>query len=156
MVDRPCNPAKGRSPRTSADVLLRMENVGRTFQMGELAVEVLRHVSFDIYRGELLVMVGPSGSGKTTLLNIMGGLDTVRRPAGCGLANEELSNASHRPEADSTNRRNSVGVRVPVLQPRGPRPDGARERAGRHRRSSQEPAPTVERALRAGWTGRTG
>jgi putative ABC transport system ATP-binding protein len=56
--------------------LLRLENVGKTFQMGEVPVEVLRHITFDIHRGELLVMVGPSGSGKTTLLNIMGGLDS--------------------------------------------------------------------------------
>ena len=93
-------------PRGAADVLLRLENVGRTFQMGELAVEVLRHVTFDIYRGELLVMVGPSGSGKTTLLNIMGGLD---RPTTGRLwfGDEELSTA---PAGELTRyRRNSVG-----------------------------------------------
>ena len=58
------------------DVLMRLLDVGKTFQMGEVPVEVLRHISFDVYHGELLVMVGPSGSGKTTLLNIMGGLDS--------------------------------------------------------------------------------
>jgi putative ABC transport system ATP-binding protein len=56
-------------------VLLRLENVGKTFYMGEVSVEVLRHVNLDIFEGELLVMVGPSGSGKTTLLNLVGGLD---------------------------------------------------------------------------------
>src|SRR5438105_5731453 len=58
-------------------VLLHLENVGKTFQMGEVAVEVLRHVTLDVFNAELLVMVGPSGSGKTTILNIMGGLDTA-------------------------------------------------------------------------------
>src|SRR5262245_17562998 len=61
---------------TTDTALLRLEDVGKTFQMGEVPVEVLRHVTFDVYQGELLVMVGPSGSGKTTLLNIMGGLDS--------------------------------------------------------------------------------
>jgi putative ABC transport system ATP-binding protein len=56
--------------------LMRLRDVGKTFQMGEVAVEVLRHITFDVYPGELLVMVGPSGSGKTTLLNLMGGLDS--------------------------------------------------------------------------------
>ncbi len=58
-------------------VLLHLENVGKTFYMGEVAVEVLRHVTLDVLSSELLVLVGPSGSGKTTMLNIMGGLDTA-------------------------------------------------------------------------------
>jgi putative ABC transport system ATP-binding protein len=58
-----------------AEVLLHLDNVGKTYQMGEVAVEVLKHINLQIYHGELLVMVGPSGSGKTTMLNIIGGLD---------------------------------------------------------------------------------
>ncbi|MCC7083880.1 MAG: ABC transporter ATP-binding protein [Pirellulales bacterium] len=59
-----------------AEILLHLDNVGKTYQMGEVAVEVLKHINLPIYHGELLVMVGPSGSGKTTMLNIIGGLDT--------------------------------------------------------------------------------
>ncbi len=58
------------------DALLRLEKVDRTFHMGEVAVEALRDVSFEIRRREMLVMVGPSGSGKSTILNIVGGLDS--------------------------------------------------------------------------------
>lgn len=60
---------------TSDDVLLHLEHVGKTFQMGEVAVNVLRDINLRVLHGELMVMVGPSGSGKTTLLNIIGGLD---------------------------------------------------------------------------------
>ena len=58
-------------------VLLRLQDVDKTFQMGEVAVEALSDVSLDIYAGEFLVMAGPSGSGKTTILNLVGGLDSV-------------------------------------------------------------------------------
>ena len=59
------------------DALLRLEEVDKTFQMGEVAVEALRRVSLEVKDGEMLVMVGPSGSGKSTILNIIGGLDTA-------------------------------------------------------------------------------
>ena len=61
---------------THREVLLHLDDVGKTYQMGEVAVEVLKHIDLQIFGGELLVMVGPSGSGKTTMLNLIGGLDT--------------------------------------------------------------------------------
>ncbi len=56
--------------------LLRMEKIERTFQMGEVSVEVLKKISLEIRDGEFLAIVGPSGSGKTTILNLIGGLDS--------------------------------------------------------------------------------
>ena len=55
--------------------LLHLDRVGRTYHMGEVAVEVLRDVTIEIESSEILAIVGPSGSGKSTLLNLIGGLD---------------------------------------------------------------------------------
>jgi len=62
---------------SAPDILIRLADVGKTFHMGEVNVEVLRHINVDIHIGEFLVMVGPSGSGKTTILNLIGGMDTA-------------------------------------------------------------------------------
>lgn len=63
------------APPRKRELLLHLDGVGKTFRMGEVFVDALKHVNLEIYHGEFLVMVGPSGSGKTTMLNIIGGLD---------------------------------------------------------------------------------
>jgi len=55
--------------------LLRLEDVGKTYLMGEVSLEVLKHITLTVNSHEVLVMLGPSGSGKSTLLNILGGTD---------------------------------------------------------------------------------
>ena len=56
---------------------VEFQNVGKTYQMGEVEINALHDASFQIEKGELAVIVGPSGAGKTTLLNILGGMDTL-------------------------------------------------------------------------------
>ena len=56
---------------------VEFENVGKTYDMGEVQIEALHDVNFSVEKGELVVIVGPSGAGKTTLLNILGGMDTL-------------------------------------------------------------------------------
>ncbi len=63
--------------RVERDVIFKLENVTKEYIMGEVSVKALKDATFDIYAGELIVVLGPSGSGKSTLLNIIGGMDTV-------------------------------------------------------------------------------
>ncbi|HPF44676.1 MAG TPA: ABC transporter ATP-binding protein [Syntrophomonadaceae bacterium] len=62
---------------------MELNNVSRTYLMGEVKVQALFPVNLEIYQGELLVILGPSGSGKSTMLNILGGMDTP--DTGCAI-----------------------------------------------------------------------
>ncbi|KAB2901210.1 MAG: ABC transporter ATP-binding protein [Kofleriaceae bacterium] len=59
----------------SADPVIQLESVRKSYGEGAGKTEVLRGVSLSVPRGELIALVGQSGSGKSTLLNIVGGLD---------------------------------------------------------------------------------
>jgi putative ABC transport system ATP-binding protein len=60
-------------------LLIRTQDLWKTYEMGDAEVHALSGVSFEIQRGDYVAIMGPSGSGKSTLMNLIGCLDTPTR-----------------------------------------------------------------------------
>ena len=64
------------SAEKSGKALIQLQNVTKTYDSGENAVQALKGIDLQIGRGEFVSIIGPSGSGKSTLMHILGCLDT--------------------------------------------------------------------------------
>lgn len=85
---------------------IKFDKVSKEYKTGDVTIKALNNTSFEIEKGELVVIVGPSGAGKTTALNILGGMDSVTK--GTVLIDDE--NISHYTREQLIEyRRNDIG-----------------------------------------------
>lgn len=61
--------------RSQEKSYVKLENVSKIYGSGEVKIVAVDEISFEITKGEFVIIVGPSGAGKTTVLNILGGMD---------------------------------------------------------------------------------
>jgi putative ABC transport system ATP-binding protein len=66
-------------PVATGKPVIRLENVHKTYDLGEIQVQALRGISLEVRQGEFVAVMGPSGSGKSTVMNILGCLDRPTR-----------------------------------------------------------------------------
>ena len=86
--------------------LIELEDVWKTYSLGEVDVHALRGVSLSVDAGEYVALVGPSGSGKSTLMNIIGCLDRPTRGR-YRLAGQDVASLDRNALADI--RKNRIG-----------------------------------------------
>lgn len=87
-------------------MIVRTENLSKTYQTGETKVFALKNAGINIERGEALAIVGSSGSGKSTLLHLLGGID---RPTDGKVFIEDEDIYTHNDETLSLLRRRRIG-----------------------------------------------
>ena len=61
----------------NTEAYVKLDKVSKIYKMGEVEIRAVDEISFEISKGEFVVIVGPSGAGKTTVLNILGGMDSA-------------------------------------------------------------------------------
>jgi putative ABC transport system ATP-binding protein len=61
--------------KNADDIVIRLDNVCKEYEIGDIKVNALKNAEFTIKRGDFVSIVGPSGSGKSTMMNIIGCLD---------------------------------------------------------------------------------
>jgi len=66
---------RSRLTKDEREPLIKLTDVWKIYQMGEVEFAALKGIDLEIYEGEFLVVLGPSGSGKSTLMNLLGCLD---------------------------------------------------------------------------------
>lgn len=72
-----------RISQNEENPLIKLTDVWKIYQMGEVEFAALKGINLEIYEGEFLVVLGPSGSGKSTLMNLLGCLDIPSKGTVC-------------------------------------------------------------------------
>lgn len=86
--------------------IVEVQDLCKTYGMGEAKVEALKHVSFTLQKGEFAAVIGESGSGKSTLLNCIGALDV---PTGGQIMIDGRNLFAMREEERTIFRRRNIG-----------------------------------------------
>ena len=85
---------------------IEVKEIKKEYKIGEIVIRAVDQVSFQVEKGEFIVVVGPSGAGKTTMLNLLGGMDS---PSGGELVLDGQDIAAFSARELIGYRRNSVG-----------------------------------------------